>query len=100
MPTGSKSASPKGGTGGGTVMVWDTGTYTAAGDGDDPDEALREGYRKGDFKFVLHGKRLNGSWVLVRTKGWGDRAPTGSVAPDQAPRRRCRSRYRPRGQDM
>jgi bifunctional non-homologous end joining protein LigD len=68
---------PEGEYGGGTVMVWDTGTYTAAGDGDDPDEALREGYRKGDFKFVLHGKRLKGSWVLVRTKGWGDRRRQG-----------------------
>ena len=29
---------------------------------------LREGYRRGDFKFVLHGKRLKGSWVLVRTR--------------------------------
>jgi len=63
--------------GGGTVMVWDKGTYTAAGDEDDPEEALREGYRKGDFKFVLRGKRLKGSWVLVRTRGWGDRSRQG-----------------------
>ena len=27
-----------------------------------------EGTRKGDFKFVLRGKRLRGSWVLVRTR--------------------------------
>jgi bifunctional non-homologous end joining protein LigD len=65
---------PEGEYGGGTVMVWDKGTYTAAGDGHDPEEALREGYRKGDLKFVLHGKRLKGSWVLVRTQGWGDRS--------------------------
>jgi bifunctional non-homologous end joining protein LigD len=62
---------PEGEYGGGTVMVWDRGTYTSAEDGDDPEAALREGYRKGDFKFVLHGKRLKGSWVLVRTRGWG-----------------------------
>jgi bifunctional non-homologous end joining protein LigD len=68
---------PEGEYGGGTVMVWDKGTYTAAGDEDDPEEALREGYLKGDFKFVLHGKRLKGSWVLVRTKGWGDRRRQG-----------------------
>jgi bifunctional non-homologous end joining protein LigD len=68
---------PEGEYGGGTVMVWDRGTYTAAGDEDDSEEALRQGYRKGDFKFVLSGKRLKGSWVLVRTKGWGDRRRQG-----------------------
>jgi bifunctional non-homologous end joining protein LigD len=60
---------PKGEYGGGTVMIWDRGTYTYGGDEDlDPEEALREGYARGDFKFVLHGKRLTGSWVLVRTR--------------------------------
>ena len=64
---------PAGEYGGGTVMIWDYGTYTAAGDEDDAEAALRAGYRKGDFKFVLQGKRLKGSWVLVRTRGHGDR---------------------------
>jgi bifunctional non-homologous end joining protein LigD len=64
---------PEGEYGGGTVMVWDRGSYTSAAEADDPEEALREGYRKGDFKFVLRGKRLKGSWVLVRTRGWGGR---------------------------
>jgi bifunctional non-homologous end joining protein LigD len=60
---------PKGEYGGGTVMIWDRGTYTYGGDEDqDPEEALRQGYARGDFKFVLHGKRLKGSWVLVRTR--------------------------------
>jgi bifunctional non-homologous end joining protein LigD len=60
---------PKGEYGGGTVMIWDRGTYEYGGDDDvDPVEALREGYARGDFKFVLHGKRLTGSWVLVRTR--------------------------------
>jgi bifunctional non-homologous end joining protein LigD len=68
---------PAGEYGGGTVMIWDYGTYTAAGDEDDPEAALRAGYRKGDFKFVLRGKRLRGSWVLVRTKGLGDRSRQG-----------------------
>jgi bifunctional non-homologous end joining protein LigD len=50
-------------------MLWDRGTYEYGGDDDtDPIEALRRGYAKGDFKFVLHGKRLKGSWVLVRTR--------------------------------
>jgi bifunctional non-homologous end joining protein LigD len=60
---------PKGEYGGGTVMVWDRGTYTYGGSDDvDPVEGLRRGYAKGDFKFVLEGNRLNGSWVLVRTR--------------------------------
>ena len=57
---------PKGQYGGGTVMLWDRGTYEPeTGDGED---ALREGYARGDLKFVLHGKRLQGGWVLVRMR--------------------------------
>ncbi|HKT61362.1 MAG TPA: DNA polymerase ligase N-terminal domain-containing protein [Gemmatimonadales bacterium] len=60
---------PKGEYGGGTVMIWDRGTYEYGGDEDiDAEAGLREGYQRGDFKFVLHGKRLKGSWVLVRTR--------------------------------
>ena len=62
---------PEGEYGGGTVMIWDRGTYTYGGDDSDPIEGLRRGYEKGDFKFVLQGKRLKGSWVLVRTR-WSD----------------------------
>jgi bifunctional non-homologous end joining protein LigD len=60
---------PKGEYGGGTVMVWDRGTYSYGGEDDvDPVEGLRRGYARGDFKFVLDGQRLKGSWVLVRTR--------------------------------
>ena len=59
---------PEGEYGGGTVMLWDRGTYTAPGDDPDPEATLRRGYEKGDFKFELHGKRLHGSWVLVRIR--------------------------------
>ena len=59
---------PKGEYGGGTVMLWDRGTYSYGGSDPDPIEGLRRGYQKGDFKFVLQGKRLRGSWVLVRTR--------------------------------
>jgi bifunctional non-homologous end joining protein LigD len=54
---------PEGEYGGGTVMVWDYGTYQPEGDLD-PAEALA----KGDFKFTLEGEKLKGSWVLVRTR--------------------------------
>ena len=57
---------PQGEYGGGTVMLWDRGTYEAE-DGGGVD-ALREGYERGDLKFVLHGQRLRGGWVLVRMK--------------------------------
>src|SRR5688572_24377034 len=53
---------PKGEYGGGTVMLWDEGTWEPEGD---PHKALE----KGDLKFTLHGKRLKGSWVLVHMKG-------------------------------
>ena len=59
---------PQGEYGGGTVMLWDRGTYGYAGTDADPLTGLRNGLRKGDFKFVLEGKRLRGSWVLVRTR--------------------------------
>ena len=60
---------PEGEYGGGTVMLWDVGTYESEkGEGDD---LIREGYKKGDLKIVFHGKRMKGSWVLVRTRGWG-----------------------------
>ena len=60
---------PQGEYGGGTVMLWDRGTYEPEkGGGED---GVREGYRKGDLKIVFHGKRMKGSWVLVRTRGWG-----------------------------
>jgi bifunctional non-homologous end joining protein LigD len=57
---------PKGQYGGGTVMIWDRGTYEAeSGDGQD---GVREGYKRGDLKIIMHGERMQGSWVLVRTR--------------------------------
>src|ERR1700733_11354721 len=57
--------------GGGTVMLWDRGTWTP--EVADVDAALETG----DLKFTLAGKKLRGSWVLVRTKlGYGGSAKT------------------------
>jgi len=53
---------PEGEYGGGTVMVWDIGTYQLE-DAETFDEALR----KGRIVFTLNGKKLKGSWALVRT---------------------------------
>ena len=54
---------PEGEYGGGTVMVWDYGTYK-------PEDTtnVSEAIRKGELKFSLNGKKLKGSWVLVRTR--------------------------------
>jgi bifunctional non-homologous end joining protein LigD len=54
---------PEGEYGGGTVMVWDYGTYEPE-NAEDVSEALR----KGELKFTLNGEKLKGSWVLVRTR--------------------------------
>lgn len=59
---------PEGEYGGGTVMVWDNGEWSP--ESDDVEGALR----KGDMKFTLYGKKLRGSWVLVRTRGYGSSA--------------------------
>jgi bifunctional non-homologous end joining protein LigD len=59
---------PEGEYGGGTVMVWDTGTWVT--EVDRPDVRLK----KGELKFTLNGKKLRGSWALVRTRGYGSRA--------------------------
>jgi bifunctional non-homologous end joining protein LigD len=56
---------PPGEYGGGTVMVWDTGTWVP--EVPDVDAAME----KGELKFTLEGKKLKGSWVLVRTRGFG-----------------------------
>ncbi len=61
---------PEGEYGGGAVMIWDTGTWTP----ESPDVAAA--LEKGDLKFTLHGKKLKGSWVLVRTRGYGGSSKT------------------------
>ena len=58
---------PKGQYGGGTVMVWDIGTWTPLGDAE-------RGLREGHLKFALKGKKLKGTWALVRMHGRADRS--------------------------
>ncbi len=53
---------PKGEYGGGTVIIWDSGTWTPVFDPD-------RGYAKGHLEFELHGKKLSGRWHLVRMHG-------------------------------
>ncbi len=53
---------PQGQYGGGTVMVWDYGTWEPEGD-------PATGYKKGKLSFALHGEKLSGKWSLVRMGG-------------------------------
>ena len=53
---------PQGQYGGGTVMLWDHGTWEPIGN---PERDLA----RGNLTFILHGKRLKGRWHLVRLRG-------------------------------
>ena len=67
---------PKGEYGGGTVMLWDRGTYTAdaATAPGEEEDAIRQGLARGDLKITFHGARLHGSFALVRMKFSRDRS--------------------------
>ncbi len=54
---------PEGEYGGGTVLLWDRGTWIPL----DPDPEAA--YRKGSLKFILNGQKLHGKWALVRMGG-------------------------------
>ncbi|TMD22452.1 MAG: DNA ligase [Chloroflexi bacterium] len=53
---------PKGEYGGGTVMVWDWGTFELE------ESSPAESLRRGEVKFRLNGVRLGGRYALVRTR--------------------------------
>ena len=53
---------PEGQYGGGTVMVWDRGTW-------DPEGDAAKAYKNGKLSFELHGEKLSGRWSLVRMGG-------------------------------
>jgi bifunctional non-homologous end joining protein LigD len=55
---------PKGEYGGGHVDIWDEGTWEPVGD-------VERQFAQGRLEFVLHGRKLNGRWHLVRTRMQG-----------------------------
>ncbi|HMG89729.1 MAG TPA: DNA ligase D [Chryseolinea sp.] len=60
---------PKGNYGAGTVEIWDNGTYAPESDTNGTaTSTLRKGLKSGSLKITLHGKKLKGSFALVRLK--------------------------------
>lgn len=70
------------GYGAGSVMIWDEGTYNPEIEVSkgvrreitskpEAEEVAAKGLRDGNLKFALYGKKLQGSFALVRTKGFG-----------------------------
>lgn len=75
---------PAGDYGAGTVMVWDEGTYIAEieiakgvrkqiTDPVEGQKVMKEGMEKGEIKFFLKGKKLKGSFALIKTYGFGSK---------------------------
>ena len=56
---------PAGQYGGGTVMLWDQGTWQPQEGHTDVDAGLRDG----NLKFILHGTKMQGKWALIRMGG-------------------------------
>ena len=65
---------PQGEYGGGTVMLWDRGTYEPADleAGEDPERAIRRALHRGRLTVRFFGERLRGVFSIVRTNGGDD----------------------------
>ena len=69
---------PQGEYGGGTVMVWDEGTYEPADDLEKTkkgnEKNLLDQLNAGKIKFILDGKKLKGLFALIKAHGRGENA--------------------------
>ena len=59
---------PEGQYGGGTVMLWDHGTYEVT-----HAESPLAGLRDGKFHVILHGEKADGEWAMIRIRPQGDK---------------------------
>lgn len=62
---------PEGEYGGGTVMVWDTGTYHVEGNDDSQENnaLMQTQLADGSIKIIIDGQKLKGAWHMVKMKG-------------------------------
>jgi bifunctional non-homologous end joining protein LigD len=68
---------PKGQYGGGTVIVWDEGTYEPIEKikgKKEQEKLLLKQLKAGSLKFILHGTKLRGEFALVQMHGRGENA--------------------------
>lgn len=68
---------PEGNYGAGTVIIWDQGTYESLENvkgKKEHEKILMKGLEAGSLKFRLHGEKLNGEFVLVKTPGRAENA--------------------------
>lgn len=69
---------PAGNYGGGTVIVWDEGTYEPVGaeemDRKEQEKLLLKQLHSGNLKFIMHGKKIQGEYALFQMKARGERS--------------------------
>ena len=57
---------PEGNYGAGNVIIWDAGTYEPRTETDQPEKTLLKELKDGHITFVLHGKKLQGEFALIK----------------------------------
>lgn len=65
---------PEGNYGAGNVIIWDEGWYEPRADTDDAEATLRKEYEEGHITFVMHGKKLQGEFALIRMPRQGEKS--------------------------